>query len=74
LWRKWSYEKVNFYSDQAVGKSDDLDKELLSLVCKKDPKIAYIPSCSDLTRKYYRDHDIYSITRLSFEEVNRKAI
>lgn len=46
-------KKMFFYSDQVAGKSDELDKELLNLIDKEDPKIAYIPSCSDLTRKYY---------------------
>lgn len=45
--------KLIFYSDQIVGKTDKLDLELLSLIGKKNPKLAYIPSCSDLTRKYY---------------------
>lgn len=47
--------KLVFYSDQIIGKSDKLDKELLSLIDKKNPKLAFIPSCSDVTRKYYNE-------------------
>lgn len=46
-------KKLIFYSDQIIGKSDNLDEELLNLLNKKNPKLAYISSCTDLTRKYY---------------------
>jgi len=42
-----------FYSDQIIGKSDNPDEELLNLLNKKNPRLAYIPSCADLSRKYY---------------------
>lgn len=47
--------KLIFYSDQIIGKSEKLDKKLISLIDKKNPKLAFIPSCSDITRKYYNE-------------------
>lgn len=44
-----------FYSDQIIGKTDKLDRELLRLIGKSNPKLAYIPSCSDINRKYYNE-------------------
>jgi dipeptidase E len=52
-------KKLIFYSDQVIGKSDKLDEELLSLINKEAPKLAYIPPCSDLSRKYYNEKIIY---------------
>lgn len=47
--------KLIFYSDQIIGKSNKLDKDLLSLIDKDNPRLAFIPSCSDITRKYYNE-------------------
>ena len=41
------------YSDQIIEESRKVDYELLRLLNKKNPSIGYIPSCSDLTRKYF---------------------
>lgn len=41
------------YSDQIIKENRKIDYELLRLLNKKNPSIGYIPSCSDLTRKYF---------------------
>lgn len=41
------------YSDQIIKENRKVDYELLRLLNKKNPSIGYIPSCSDLTRKYF---------------------
>lgn len=46
-------KKLVLYSDQIVNKTKEIDNELIKLVDNKEPKLAYIPSCSDLERKYY---------------------
>jgi dipeptidase E len=45
--------KLVLYSDQVIEKNRKVDNELLKLFNKTSPSIAYIPSCSDLTRKYF---------------------
>lgn len=45
--------KLVLYSDQMIEANSKVDEELLKLLNKSNPSIAYIPSCSDLTRKYY---------------------
>jgi dipeptidase E len=45
--------KLVLYSDQLIEKNRKVDNELLKLFNKTSPSIAYIPSCSDLTRKYF---------------------
>jgi dipeptidase E len=61
-------KKLIFYSDQVPGKSDELDSELLGLIDRKKPKIAYIPSCSDTTRKYF-DQKVEYYKRLGIEDI-----
>ena len=46
-------KKLILYSDQVAGKSDTVDAALLGLIHQTDPRIAYIPSRGDVTRKYY---------------------
>jgi dipeptidase E len=69
-------KKLVFYSDQVVGRSDEIDKELLNLLDKKNPKIAYIPSCSDTTRKYYKQKVEYygrlGITDLFYFDLDKE--
>lgn len=48
-------KKLVLYSDQVPGKSDAVDKALLQMINKMNPRIAYIPSRSDLTRKYFSE-------------------
>jgi dipeptidase E len=45
--------KLILYSDQLAGENKEIDNELLNILNKKNPSIAYIPSCSDLSRKYF---------------------
>lgn len=45
--------KLALYSDQIIKENRKVDIELLKLFNKSKPSIAYIPSCSDLQRKYY---------------------
>jgi len=45
--------KIVLYSDQIIKANRKVDYELLQLLNKKNPSIGYIPSCSDLTRKYF---------------------
>lgn len=60
--------RMVFYSDQVIGKTDKVDRELLNLIDKKHPKVAYIPSCSDITRKYYHQKVEY-YRRLDIENL-----
>ncbi|MBX4260405.1 Type 1 glutamine amidotransferase-like domain-containing protein (plasmid) [Clostridium estertheticum] len=46
--------KLILYSDQLIDGNRKVDNELLNLLNKKNPSIAYIPSCSDLSRKYFK--------------------
>jgi dipeptidase E len=45
--------KLVLYSDQMIAQNKKIDIELLRLIGKEKPKIGYIASASDLTRKYY---------------------
>lgn len=45
-------KKLVLYSDQGIERRE-LDKEVLALIGKENPKIGYIPSCSDIERKYF---------------------
>lgn len=47
--------KLVLYSDQVIDENRKVDDELLKLFNKTSPSIAYIPSCSDLTRKYFKE-------------------
>lgn len=51
--------KLVLYSDQFIGQSEQVDQELKNLLLKDNPKIAYIPSQADPTRKYYNDRIEY---------------
>ncbi len=52
-------KKLVLYSDQIDSQSNKIDRELMNLLATKDPKIGYIPSSSDLTRKYYQQRVEY---------------
>lgn len=45
--------KLVLYSDQIIEENKKVDEELLKLFDKSNPSIAYIPSCSDPSRKYF---------------------
>lgn len=46
--------KLILYSDQLIKENRKIDDELLKMLNKKNPSIAYIPSCSDISRKYFK--------------------
>jgi len=46
--------KLILYSDQIIKENRKVDCELLNAFNKNSPSIAYIPSCSDLSRKYFK--------------------
>lgn len=46
--------KLVLYSDQ-IKENRQVDRELLRLINKKNPSIAYIPSASDNSRKYFNE-------------------
>jgi len=50
-------KKLILYSDQQKGKSDKIDEELLRILKANNPKIGYIPSCADLTKKYFKERE-----------------
>lgn len=47
--------KLVMFSDLEINQKRDIDNEVFNLLIGKnlDPTIAYIPSCSDLDRRYY---------------------
>ncbi|OOM78182.1 hypothetical protein CLPUN_20410 [Clostridium puniceum] len=45
--------KLVFYSDKIIKENRKVDYELINVLNKKNPSIVYIPSCSDLLRKYF---------------------
>jgi len=50
--------KLALYSDQ-VSQDRKMDTELLKLLGNSCPSIGYIPSCSDLSRKYFQQRVEY---------------
>lgn len=46
-------KKLVMYSDQIENRTKEVDDWVLKLIDKENPKVGYIPSCSDLTRKYF---------------------
>ncbi len=52
-------KKLVLYSDQVPDKSQKVDEALLQMINKTNPKVAYIPSRGDLTRKYYNQKKAY---------------
>ncbi|MBI5805435.1 Type 1 glutamine amidotransferase-like domain-containing protein [candidate division TA06 bacterium] len=67
---------IIFYSDQVVPGNEKLDRRLLELVNKDKPKLAYIPSASDSTRKYYREkyeyYKKYGIEDILYFDLNKE--
>ena len=51
--------KLVLYSDQIVGKTDAIDRRLLSLIGKAAPSIGYIPSSSDPERFFFNQIRTY---------------
>lgn len=52
-------KKLVLYSEQIIGQSEQVDQELKNILAKDNPKIAYIPSQADLTRKYFTERVEY---------------
>ena len=50
-----SMKKLVLYSDQIINRTKEVDRALLNLLNKQNPKIGFIPSCSDLTRKHFNE-------------------
>ena len=68
--------KLILYSDQ-INEKRELDHELLRLLNKQNPSIGYIPSASDLTRKYFNVKvDYYKdlgITNLRYFDLDKEC-
>ncbi|HBZ87019.1 MAG TPA: peptidase S51 [Candidatus Edwardsbacteria bacterium] len=67
---------IIFYSDQVMPENERLDRRFLELINKDRPKLAYIPSASDGTRRYYREkcqyYKRYGIEDLLYFDLNRE--
>jgi dipeptidase E len=67
---------IIFYSDQVVPENERLDRRFLEMIGKAEPKLAYIPSASDRTRKYYREkcgyYKRYGIEDPLYFDLNRE--
>jgi dipeptidase E len=67
---------IIFYSDQVVPENERLDRRFLEMVGKDRPRLAYIPSASDGTRKYYREkceyYKRYGIEDLLYFDLNKE--
>ena len=67
---------IIFYSDQVGPENERLDRRWLELVNKAQPRLAYIPSASDGTRKYFRDkceyYKRYGISDLLYFDLNQE--
>jgi len=59
--------KFVLYSDQNHPKNNIVDAKLLSLIQKPSPRVGYIPSCADKTRKYFYENCKY-YRKLGFED------
>lgn len=67
---------IIFYSDQVLPENERLDKRFLEMIGKDKPKLAYIPSASDSTRKYYCEkceyYKKYGIEGLLYFDLNKE--
>ena len=68
--------KIVLYSDQMIEENRKVDYELLRLLNKKSPSIGYVPSCSDLTRKYFNEKVEYynklGITDIEYFDLDKE--
>jgi len=60
--------KLVLYSDQVIEENRKIDNELIKLFNNKNPSIAYIPSCSDISRKYFK-HKVEYYNTLGIENI-----
>jgi len=67
---------IIFYSDQVIPENGRLDRIWLEMVNKDKPKLAYIPSASDATRKYFKDkceyYKKYGIEDILYFDLNKE--
>lgn len=67
---------IIFYSDQVLPENERMDRRFLDMVGKDSPRLAYIPSASDGTRKYYREkceyYKRYGIEDLLYFDLNKE--
>ncbi|MBU1356645.1 MAG: Type 1 glutamine amidotransferase-like domain-containing protein [Candidatus Edwardsbacteria bacterium] len=67
---------IIFYSDQVIPENERLDRRFLEMVNKDRLKLAYIPSASDGTRRYYREkceyYKRYGIEDLLYFDLNKE--
>lgn len=67
---------IIFYSDQVLPENERLDRRFLEMVGKDKPRLAYIPSASDNSRKYYREkceyYKRYGIEALLYFDLNKE--
>ena len=68
--------KLVLYSDQVIDENRKVDYELLKLINKYNPSIAYIPSSSDISRKYFNQKIEYykalGITDLRYFDLDQE--
>ncbi len=66
---------IIFYSDQVIPGNERLDRRFLEMN-KDRPKLAYIPSASDNSRRYYREkceyYKKYDIEDLLYFDLNKE--
>ena len=66
---------IIFYSDQVIPENERLDKRIFEISGKARPRLAYIPSASDATRKYYKDkceyYKKYGIEDILYYDLNK---
>lgn len=66
---------VIFYSDQVIPENERLDRRFLEICGKSKPKLAYIPSASDSTRKYFKEkcqyYRKYGIEDILYYDLNK---
>jgi len=67
---------IIFYSDQVAPENQRLDKRVFEISGKARPRLAYIPSASDATRKYFKEkceyYKKYGIEDILYFDLNKE--
>ncbi|MDQ7797409.1 MAG: Type 1 glutamine amidotransferase-like domain-containing protein [Candidatus Edwardsbacteria bacterium] len=67
---------IIFYSDQVVPENERLDRRFLEMIGKDRPRLAYIPSASDNSRRYYHEkceyYKRYGIEDFLYFDLNKE--
>ena len=67
---------IIFYSDQVIPENERLDRRFLEMIGKDKPRLAYIPSASDSTRRYYLEkreyYKRYGIEDILYFDLNKE--